>query len=228
MRAAGLAIALLCAAGIPYAAELPCPGAVPLQTERDYFVNLKAALRSSCLLEDDAAIEARLKALFAAPAVTTQYRAAAVIYQFAGRVPGAGDRGQEALVQVVIKSAPGAPRELSARVEFKGNWELTSTAFQEIWQADQWPILPPHHPDPRNYGRYTVPGSRVGGASLTRDDNGRLLTWSYWDEPAERPAPTQPSSSLSCSNACRAPAWARRGGANSCPTKLPCGEAAAK
>ncbi|AXA92735.1 hypothetical protein [Massilia sp. YMA4] len=228
MRAAGLAAALLCAVGVVHAADLPCPGAVSLQTERDYLVNLKAALRSSCLLEDDAAIEERLKALFAASAVTTEYRGAAVIYKFAGRIPGAGDRGQEAVVQVVIKLAPDAPRELSARVEFKGNWELTSAAFQEIWQAEQWPILPPHHPDPRNYGRYTVPGSRVGAVSLTRDDNGRLLTWSYWDEPPGRPVPTQTSSALFCSNACRAPAWTRGAAAHSCPANVSCGEAAAK
>jgi hypothetical protein len=228
MRAAGLALALLCAAGVAGAADLRCPGAVPLQTERDYLVNLKAALRSSCLLEDDAAIEERLKALFAAPAVTTEYRPAAVIYKFAGRVPGAGDHGQEALVQVVIKLAPGAPRALSARVEFQGNWELTSAAFQEVWQAEQWPILPPHHPDPRNYGRYTVPGSRVGAVSLTRDDNGRLLTWSYWDEPAERPAPSHTSSSLFCSDGCRAPAWAGGGAADSCSANLPCTEAPTK
>lgn len=228
MRAAGLAIALLRAAGMSRAADLPCPGAVPLQTERDYLVNLKAALRSSFLLEDDARIEERLKALFAVPDITTELRASAVIYKFTGRVPGAGDRGQEALVRVVIALPTDAPRALSASVEFKGNWELTSAVFQEIWQAAQWPILPPHHPDPHNYGRYTVSGSRVGGVSLTRDDNGRLLTWSYWDEPAERPAPSRTSSSLFCSNACQAPAWAGARPVGSCPEKLACAEAAAK
>lgn len=225
MRAAGLAVALLCLGGPASAADMPCPGAVPLRTEQDYLVNLKAALRSSCL-HDDATIVTRLQTLFAAPEVTTERRSATVvIYIFAGRIPGAHQRGQEALTRIVVESPAGAARLLSANVEFKGAWGLTRTTFQDIWQGTPWPILPPHHPSPRNYARYTVPGTRAGSASLTSDDDGRLLSCNYWDE---RETPPPAASSVFCGDACRAPAWAGGSRPSGCPAEMACSEPAAK
>ncbi|AVR95102.1 hypothetical protein [Pseudoduganella armeniaca] len=225
MRAAGLALALLCAAGMSRAADLPCPGAVPLQTERDYLVNLKAALRSSCLLEDEASTEARLKALFGVPAVKLERGSAGwVAYAFTGRMPGAEDRGQEALVRILVKSPVDERRLLNAGVQFKGRWELTRAEFQEIWQVTPWPIPRSIHHDPYAHLTYTVTGERNAVVSLERDREDRLLRWSYDDE--RESAPT--ASPLFCSNACRAPAWAGAKPADSCPEKLACAEAAAK
>ncbi|WEF31376.1 hypothetical protein [Pseudoduganella chitinolytica] len=225
MRAAGLAAALLCAAGLACADDMPCPGAVPLRTERDYLVNLQAALRTSCL-HDDATIVARLQALFAAPEVATERRtAAAVIYTFAGRIPGEEQRGREAVTRVVVKSSAGEAPLLSANVGFKGPWGLTRATFHEIWQGTLWGILPPHHPSPRNYARYTLPGNPAGSASVTTDDDGRLLSCSYWDEP-DTPQPAV--SAVFCSNACRAPAWAGRTSAANCPEKPVCGDPPAR